>query len=202
MAKKMSVAVLAVVLALLGAGSAYAKEKTYAWNGYEFSYPNGWTVSQENDIPESGRAVVVSQGKEALEVVIGFMDKLSAEDVKKEKVTPAKLAMALGIPMALKLAGKKESAISISYGSIGLSDGRVLSTRFTVALPDIPDVYNIECFSTTTASKLYAGAIKSSSRKGHVPEDNASYRKAFLEAYAIVKSITVKTENEKAKEAR
>ncbi len=171
---------------------ADAKEpdKHYSWNGYELTYPEGWKIVKESDIPDSGRIIALVHNKESLEVVVGLLDKLSAADARKEKTTPATLAMTFGVPIALKLANKNESAISISYGSMGLYDQRVLSTRFTVALPNIPDVYNIECFSTTTGSRLFVGAIQSSSKKGHLPEDNASYRKAFQEAYHIAKSIT------------
>lgn len=202
MTKRSLLIILSAVMSLVVITSVYAKEKdtSYNWHGYELSYPSGWKITADKDIPDGGRVVVLNQNKENLEVVVGMFDKFSAEDAKKEKLTPARLAMTFGIPMALKLAGKNESAISISYGSVGLSDVRNLSTRFTIALPNIPDVYNIECFSSTTGSKLFAGAIKSSSKKGHVPEDDGSYRKAFQEAYHIIKSITTtgqKIENEK-----
>lgn len=194
MTRKLTAVVLSLLLTFMALNSAYAKEKdkSYTWEGYELSYPSGWKIAVDKDIPEGGRLVVISQAKEGLEVILGLFDKLTGEDAKNEKVTPAKLAMAFGIPMALQQAGKNESAISISYGSIGLSDTRNLSTRITVALPESPDVYNFECFSITTGNKLFAGVIKSSSKKGHVPVDNASYRKTFQEAYHIAKSVNSK----------
>jgi len=194
MTRKIRTIALSLLLTFMALSTVYAKEndKSYNWEGYELSYPAGWKITADKDIPESGRVVVISQAKEGLDVIVGLFDKFSGEDAKKEKITPAKLAMTFGVPIALKLAGKNESAISITYGSVGLSDTRNLSTRFTVALPNIPDVYNLECFASTTGSKLFAGAIQSSSKKGHVPEDDGSYRKAFQEAYQIIKSITVK----------
>ncbi|MEI6206208.1 MAG: hypothetical protein WCP20_05465 [Desulfuromonadales bacterium] len=197
MTGKILVTAVTIVVSLMVSNSAFAveKESAYSWKGFELSYPAGWKLSQEKDVPELGRVVVLSQNKQALDVTIALADKLSGDDAKKDKATPATLAMAFGMPMALKLANKNESAISISYGSVGLSDMRVLSTRFTVALPNIPDVYNIECFSTTTGSRLFVGAIQSSSKKGHVPEDNGGYRKAFQEAYHIIRSITVNGQN-------
>ena len=197
MTRKLSTVFLSLVLTLMTLSAAHAKEKDkfYSWQGYDFSYPSGWKIVADKDIPEGGRVVVISQAKEGLEVILGLFDKMTGEDAKKEKVTPARLAMAFGIPIALQQAAKNESAISISYGSIGLSDTRNLSTRITVALPDSPDVYNFECFSTTTGNKLFAGVIKSSSKKGHVPEDNTSYRTTFQEAYHIVKSINSKKQS-------
>jgi len=198
MARKFLVVAFSILLTLMVLSSSYAKEteKSYGWKGFELTYPSGWNLSQEKDVPELGRVVVLTQNKQALDVTIALAEKLSGDDAKKDKATPATLAMAFCMPMALKLASKNESAISISYGNIVLSNSRVLSTRFTVALPNIPDVYNIECFSTTSGTKLFVGALQSSSRKGHVPEDNASYRKAFQEAYQIIKSITVKGQDE------
>jgi len=202
MARIISVMVFSILLILMALSVSYAKEtdKSYTWKGFELTYPSGWNLSQEKDIPELGRVVVLTQSKQSLEVTIALADKLSGDDAKKDKATPATLAMAFGMPMALKLAGKNESAISITYGNIVLSNSRVLSTRFTVALPNIPDVYNFECFSTTSGNKLFVGAIQSSSKKGHVPEDNASYRKAFQEAYQIVKSVTVKGQDVNVKD--
>ena len=194
MTKKISFIALSIMLSLLFIGDTYAKEnvESYSWHGYELSYPGGWKITTDKDLPDSGRVVVLSQAKEGLEIIVGMLESFSGDDAKKEKATPARLAMTFGIPIALQLAGKNESAISITYGSIGLSDVRNVSTRITVALPDNPNVYNIECFASTTSSKLFVGAIKSSSKKGHVPEEDGTYRRAFQEAYQIIKSITTK----------
>jgi len=197
MKKIMTAIVLSSVLSLMISSFAYSKEKekdkTYSYKNYEFSYPKGWAIIHDAD-SKGDRMVKVSQSKEALTLALTFFENVTPEDIKKEKFTPALLATAYCMPQAQHLADNNNAAISLSYGNIGLSTSRVLSTRVTVALPNIPDVYNLECFASSTTGKVFVGMLLSNSRKGLVlePKDSASYRKAYLEAYHIIKSIAIK----------
>ena len=184
-----------VFLFLLGGTLTFAQDITsYTWQDFQLVYPAHWAIVGEQDVGDTHQLKLVSDQAETITVFLNLIKNFSAPN-EEYKTKPVMASVSFGLDLALKLAGSYgESAIALSYGSIELADGPVLSARFMISAPD-PETkifYSLECFHTFSETKgmAFFGMLLSRGTKGRITE-NPIYHQYVAEAYAIIRGVTI-----------
>lgn len=183
------------VFFFLLAGMAFAQGssfKTYTWQNFQFTYPDHWTIGLDQDNGDTHQVKLLADEAETNSVFLSFIKNFAVPNEEYAK-NPVMASISFGLGPALKLAGSYgESAISLSFGSITLTNGPILSARFLISAPEPErtEFYMLECFHVFSEEKQAASFVMLISKgiRGQVIENPAHHQKV-AEAYAIARSL-------------
>jgi hypothetical protein len=191
-----------VACALIGALGLSSLPKTFAagaedaggpyrWNQYQIALPKaGWTVAGDGLDGSGNKRLSLQTGDGFLSVLITLFAKPPAPD-PQTRDKPGEVAAALGMPLALKLAGSEgENAIALSYGSIDLSSGAAPLARFIIGAGKEFWTLDALLHVSEKGGAMYGALILGKGVRGKV-DMNADHQRWIAEAYGIVRSISV-----------
>ncbi len=163
-----------------------------SWDKFTVRYPAGrWNVTKEVD---GNRATFRLESRSVDKIVLQlfFTRGLPKEDAHYDN-NPQLVNDAALLPIALAMAGKDESKIVLSVGTVALPEFVGTSSRATVLLEDNRTA-NLEACNFLVRdeqqSSVALGVVITESVRGQVRQD-PEYIQRIAEAYAIIQAIEV-----------
>ncbi len=190
----MAAALACCILPLLllgGTASAAPKERTsFQWKQYELAYPADWRLARNEERGGTRFVEFRPSEKWPLRLFFTFFSHTPEPD-ENYRSRPAMAGLSMGLPLALRLAGKAgEKAISLSFGSIELSTGPQPSARLRILLPDEQGAVHLECFLFAQTGAMFAGIIRTDISLGQVMGEK-EFHDLVAQVYQAIRTLRI-----------
>lgn len=168
---------------------------TYNWQRFSITYPaEGWKLQELDSSHHRMNVQLVAQREQTLAIVLTLQNNMP-EPGEDYYDNPARMSVAFGLPIALKLANDQEDLIAITFSTVNFDEHWEMAARFLVDEEETNNFHLVEAFhyfpeAPEAANHAVLGAIIRSGERGSLAEETVYYDYLY-EAYDIVGHIKI-----------